>query len=420
MDAYLIYPKQFNNTGRQLQNNSCFVIMPFSDDLDNTYMVIDSVADDMGISCSRADNISTTSEPILNKICTQISQAYFIIVDITNLNPNVFYELGIAHVLRDAKKVLIIKEEGTECPSDIRHLHYYTYSKSTLKHLKTTIKTFFAENNALEDLLGILDFFNITPRGEEISHSFVADLSDSIGNNTTTILEVLNSRVKDTDPQQIYDLLINLTRTLNNLPLDSSFYPLYSKLTLLLIERTSCTFDISRYLSQIFSDKYQNLQNEWLADCGVITLDAPLYFDSVFAWMKSHLKSTSPAEFDIAKYKIEIGVIKSKSDRIDVALINELKSPNKTLVEHCVKLVKERKICEAIPSLVELVTEDENPYVVRSSVDALVGMAPIEILLRVKEILETRKLFVNSFSFIGKHLTALDQAIFNLQKTSDC
>ena len=87
-------------------------------------MVIESVADSMNIVCTRADNISTTSEPILNKICTQISQAYYIVVDITDLNPNVFYELGIAHVLRDAKKVLIIKESQTRCPSDINHLHY--------------------------------------------------------------------------------------------------------------------------------------------------------------------------------------------------------------------------------------------------------------------------------------------------------
>ena len=108
MDRYSIYPKQFNNADCKLQSDTCFVIMPFSEDLNNTYMVIESVGSSMNIRCTRADNISTTSEPILNKICAQISQAYFIIADITNLNPNVFYELGIAHALRDANKVLII------------------------------------------------------------------------------------------------------------------------------------------------------------------------------------------------------------------------------------------------------------------------------------------------------------------------
>ena len=114
MSTYSIYPRQFNNSDLRVQSDTCFVIMPFSDDLSNTYLVIDSVASTMNIKCTRADKVSTTSEPILSKICTQISQAYFIIVDITDLNPNVFYELGIAHVLRDANKVLIIKDEATE------------------------------------------------------------------------------------------------------------------------------------------------------------------------------------------------------------------------------------------------------------------------------------------------------------------
>ena len=210
MDAYSIYPKQFNNLGHQLQINTCFVVMPFSNDLDNTYMVIDSVATAMGISCTRADNISTTSEPILNKICTQISQAYYIIVDITNLNPNVFYELGIAHVLRDAKKVLIIKEDETVCPSDINHLHYYTYSKLALKHLKETIKKFFAENNILEDLLGVLDFLGITPKNRVISQNFVVSLSKCIKNNLNSLIMILNNKTTDTTQQQANDLLISL------------------------------------------------------------------------------------------------------------------------------------------------------------------------------------------------------------------
>jgi hypothetical protein len=100
MINYSIYPKQFIETKyNKFKVNTCFVIMPFSEDLSNTYIIINSVARELGIECTRADDIKTTSEAILNKICTQISQAYYIIVDITNLNPNVFYELGIAHVL---------------------------------------------------------------------------------------------------------------------------------------------------------------------------------------------------------------------------------------------------------------------------------------------------------------------------------
>jgi len=415
MDAYSIYPKQFNNLNNQLQSNTCFVIMPFSKDLDNTYMVINSVASSMDINCTRADNISTTSEPILNKICTQISQAYYIIVDITNLNPNVFYELGIAHVLRDAKKVLIIKEEETDCPSDIKHLHYYPYSKSSLQQLQNTVRKFFTENNILEDLQGILDFLALTPRDKVLSQSFVVSLADCIGNNMNGLIMILNNRVEDTTQETVNDLLIALTRTLNKLPLSHDLYTLYSELLLLLIQKTNSSFDISDYLSKIFIVRDYNLSNEWIADCGIIILDNPLYFDTAMTWIMDYLKQTSPAEFDVAKYKIEIGIIKSKSEGVDLVLANELKNTNKTLVEHCAKLIKERKTLAAISVLVKLVEDDENPYVVRSSIDALVNMAPLEILLDVKEAMAKRKLFVGQYDFINKHLKDLEQQIFRLQ-----
>lgn len=419
MDAYSIYPKQFNNLCNQLQSNTCFVIMPFSDDLDNTYMVIDSVASSMGINCTRADNISTTSEPILNKICTQISQAYYIIVDITNLNPNVFYELGIAHVLRDAKKVLIIKEDETVCPSDIKHLHYYPYSKLGLKHLKDTVKKFFEENNILEDLHGILDFLGLTPNDKDIAQSYVANLSDRISNSLSSLIMILNNRTADTTQWQANNLLSSLTCALNELPVSHDLYPLYSELILLLIQKINSIFDISDYLLKVFSDKNYNLLKEWVADCSITVLDNPLYFDAAISWITEYLKQTSPAEFDVAKYKLEIGIIKSKSESIDRVLVEGLKGSNKTLVEHCAKLIKERKTSAATPVLIELLETDENPYVVRSSIDALVKMAPLEILLSVREILTKRKAFVDLYGFINKHLADLDQQILYLQNTSN-
>lgn len=419
MDDYLIYPKQFKNWENQLQINTCFVIMPFSEDLDNTYMVIESVASTMGILCSRADNISTTSEPILNKICTQISQAYYIIVDITNLNPNVFYELGIAHVLRDAKKVLIIKEKDTECPSDIKHLHYYAYNKVALKKLKETIKCFLKENNIQEDLLSVLDFLGITPRDKQISQEFVDSLTKRIDNNISSLLMILNNRLADVTQWQANSIINILTHSLDELSSCHDYFSLYSSLILLLVQRLYSAFDISSYLSKVYSNQYHNLSNEWIAECSIIVLDNSLYFDKTISWIMNYLMKTSPAAFDIAKYKIEIGIIKSKSERIDSVLINELKNTNKTLVEHCAKLIKERKANAAIPYLIELVETDDNPYVVRSCIDALVQTASLNELLRIQEVLVNRESFLDSHSFIKKHLPALEKQIEYLHNAAN-
>lgn len=420
MSMYSIYPRQFNNSDLRLHSDTCFVIMPFSDDLSNTYLVIDSVASTMHIKCTRADKISTTSEPILSKICTQISQAYFIIVDITDLNPNVFYELGIAHVLRDANKVLIIKDEATVCPSDIRHLHYYAYSRSNLKGLKETIEKFFTENNILEDLQSVLSFLDILPHGNAaLIHKFVVALSNYIGNNIDVLIMVLNNRATESFRTQILDLLESLTKILSSMNKTDELYPIYSNLILLIVSKVYAVCNISDYIHKIFGGQFSDLSDEWLADCGVTVLDDSTYFDECVTWIKEYLKEVSPAEFDVAKYKIEIGIIKSKSELIDTILVKELKSPNKTLAEHCAKLVKERKTYKAIPVLIEMVETEENPYVFRSCLDALIVMSPLKVLRTLQGKLDNRKEFLESYNFLCKHLADLKEQIENLQNATN-
>lgn len=73
------------------------------------------------------------------------------------------------------------------------------------------------------------------------------------------------------------------------------------------------------------------------------------------------MKGVIPAEFDMAKYKIEIGLVKSKSKKIDESLVEQLGSDNKMLGEHCAKVIKEQKTEMAIPKLVELIKTDDPP-----------------------------------------------------------
>lgn len=100
-------------------------------------------------------------------------------------------------------------------------------------------------------------------------------------------------------------------------------------------------------------------------------------------------------------------------------LVNELKDSNKTLVIHCAKLIKKWKTSAATPVLIRLTERDENPYVVRSSIDALVKMVPLEILLSAREILTKRKSFTHLYGFINKHLAELDQQFLYLQNTAN-
>jgi nucleoside 2-deoxyribosyltransferase len=90
------------------------------------------------------------TKPILDKINDFIRKADVIIADCSGRNPNVFYELGIAHA-REKKVILITNDSDIhEAPSDIRHYEFihYELDKHTefLKKLDNALHNVFFES----------------------------------------------------------------------------------------------------------------------------------------------------------------------------------------------------------------------------------------------------------------------------------
>src|SRR5438874_6626960 len=87
----------------------CFVIMPFLPKLHYFYLYLKQhIERHHLIQCERAD-AKILTEPLLNKINDYIRNADVIIADCSERNPNVFYELGIAHAY--GKKVILITKD---------------------------------------------------------------------------------------------------------------------------------------------------------------------------------------------------------------------------------------------------------------------------------------------------------------------
>lgn len=103
-----------------------FVLIPFHPDFEKSYQVITRTVTDLGLNCSRGDDVHVSSN-ILSHIVQEIYRARLIIADITSRNPNVYYELGIAQAI--GKPVLLIAQNANELPFDIssrRVLVYHT------------------------------------------------------------------------------------------------------------------------------------------------------------------------------------------------------------------------------------------------------------------------------------------------------
>jgi hypothetical protein len=84
--------------------------------------------DDLSIECERADEIERAGF-IHERMIQSIADSDVAIVDITAANPNVYYELGIRHALRDRVTVLI-RRKGTQNPFNIAGLSTIEYDET--------------------------------------------------------------------------------------------------------------------------------------------------------------------------------------------------------------------------------------------------------------------------------------------------
>jgi hypothetical protein len=102
----------------------CFVVSPIgkdgSDDRKRADMVlrfvIEPAAEKAGLKAQRAD-ASNAPGDITVQLLDDLMSARAVIADLSGLNPNVFYELAVAHSFR--KPVVTIADEGTSLPFDI-------------------------------------------------------------------------------------------------------------------------------------------------------------------------------------------------------------------------------------------------------------------------------------------------------------
>lgn len=133
----------FSGRGFLLDKNLCFVLMPFKDELRPVYEDhIKKVIEKEGMECQRADDIFRNTA-IIEDIWEMLNKAKIVIADLTGKNPNVFYEVGIAHTI--GKEVILITQNLDDVPFDLRHLRYIQYDytppgmKAFEKHLRNTL-----------------------------------------------------------------------------------------------------------------------------------------------------------------------------------------------------------------------------------------------------------------------------------------
>lgn len=108
--------------------DTCFVIMPFADPIGGYYETVYQPAiERVKLKSARADADIYGTGKIIDQIWRGIQAARVLVAELTGRNPNVLYELGLAHALR--KPVVLVSSNKDDVPFDVQHVRVIYYDK---------------------------------------------------------------------------------------------------------------------------------------------------------------------------------------------------------------------------------------------------------------------------------------------------
>jgi len=106
--------------------DTCFVMMPFVDPHGTYYDKIYKPAiQKAGLQPVRADADIFGTGKIMDQVWRGINGAKVLLAELTTRNPNVFYELGLAHALK--KPVVLVSSNDHDVPFDLHHIRVIYY-----------------------------------------------------------------------------------------------------------------------------------------------------------------------------------------------------------------------------------------------------------------------------------------------------
>ena len=117
-----------------------FVLMPFKEELVPVYEDhIKATCATLKLSVRRADDFFT-AHSVVQDVWAAITSARLIVADCTDRNPNVFYEIGLAHAI--GRPTVLLTQRAGDVPFDLRHLRYISYQLTPrgMKEFEATFK----------------------------------------------------------------------------------------------------------------------------------------------------------------------------------------------------------------------------------------------------------------------------------------
>ena len=219
----------------------------------------------LGYKCERS-KIGTGS--FIKDILLQLNQADVVLADLTDMNPNVFYELGVRHALRN--RTILVSQTMDDVPSDLKQygvIPYGTSPKSVANYKKKISETLKnirnnpdRADNPVSDYLHLKSIIIDPFEAKMIEKKLVALVSECSFN-----LSVIKTSLKYADSEES---ISTVRFTMGALELLTSTYYIYPKNEY--IERASRLLHLFSSLNTRFDlqndQKYLKTINESIKD----------------------------------------------------------------------------------------------------------------------------------------------------------
>ena len=111
------------------ERSTCFVVQPFAEPYGGYFSLIyEPAIEGAGLQAMRADAEIFGTGKIMDQIFAGIREATVLVAELTTRNPNVLYELGLAHALQ--KPVVLVSNNEGDVPFDLSHIRVIYYDTS--------------------------------------------------------------------------------------------------------------------------------------------------------------------------------------------------------------------------------------------------------------------------------------------------
>lgn len=186
------------------QKKNCFLVTPIGEDngpvrkrsdLVRTY-IIEEALGPLGYAISRSDLVDASGD-ITEQIVSQLLSADLVVADLTDHNPNVFYELALRHAF--SKPFIHIAQKGERLPFDIAQQRTVFYDLTDLPSVyaaKASIRS------AAEEILAGGDSYKVVSpvtravdfdslrRSEDPEQVAIADIKQSVSDIQTVLMRM--------------------------------------------------------------------------------------------------------------------------------------------------------------------------------------------------------------------------------------